>query len=79
MLPKYLGGSNGKWRVEKNRGRRHFAAFHQINEVGDQFLSAFHCKGRNEEGAPGNGRVTNLGGQALASRLGRCWRAIDMP
>ncbi len=78
MLSKYLGSPNGEWGIQKDRRRGHCTAFHQINEINDQFLSTFNGKGRNEHGALGDRCVANLDSQAFATGFGGRWRAVGI-
>ena len=51
MFAKNLGGADRERRIEKNRGGRHLAALHQVDQIDDQFLGALHRKGRNQQRA----------------------------
>ena len=51
MLAKDFGGADRERRIEKDRGGRHLAALHQVDQIDDQFLGALHREGRNQQRA----------------------------
>jgi hypothetical protein len=61
--------------VEKDRRRRHVAAFHQVDEIDDQFLGALDRESGDEQGAFRACGVAHLGCETLAALLRRRCRA----
>ena len=76
MLAEHFGGANGERRIEKDRRRRDLAAFHQVDQIDDQFLRALDREGRNEQRAAGGMGGANLGGEMAAPRFAGDRRTI---
>ena len=76
MLAKHLGGADRERRIEKDRRSRDFAAFHQVDQVDDQFLGALDREGRNQQRALAGRGVADLARPAARGALRRDRRAV---
>ena len=78
VLAEHLGGADRQWRIEKNRSARNVAAFHQVDQVDDEFLSALDCKGWNQQRALAGCGVADFIGETHAAFTRRRSRPLPV-
>ena len=76
VLAKDFGGADRQRRIQEDRGGRHLAAFHQVDQVDDELLGALHRERRNQQRALAARGVADLRGEPRAARIRRDRRTL---